>query len=444
MHARLAVLSSIAVLLSLLTTLLPTGSALANDGWYAQTSPVTTTLNGVDFVDADHGWICGDDGVILRTSDGGEHWGVQFSGTTANLKSISFADLQVGFAVGAGKIQLKTTNGGTSWQTIHGEEQDLPWEAVQALDAEHVWCVGTTIGSPYTSGAIEWSTNGGTTWAGYGVPCVDVPPHYYCGTAMQAVSVVNPQVAFFSGYRMRYDYSTDGIVYKTTDGGATFQQLVGHGTGCPGIQFLNPFVGYVTDGQMNKSTDGGVTWEYHDLGYVAWHLSFVDTERGWVVGWGGNVVRTTDGGDTWDTQATGTSEDLNDVDFATAWAGTVVGNHGLILHTITGGEAGTGVSDLDRGGGGRLLPPAPNPFSDQAWITYELPAAAEVSLEIYDASGRLLNSLDGGTRTVGRHSVSWNGTDASGRAVDPRDLFHSPERPAGNRRQATGHDRPVT
>ena len=56
------------------------------------------------------------------------------------------------------------------------------------------------------------------------------------------------------------------------------------------------------------------------------------------VGWVGTILRTDDGGATWVTQASGTTENLWGVSFTDANTGTAVGGDGTILRTTTGGD----------------------------------------------------------------------------------------------------------
>lgn len=60
----------------------------------------------------------------------------------------------------------------------------------------------------------------------------------------------------------------------------------------------------------------------------------------------------------------------------------------------------------------------PNPANEQVNIEYELTREARVTLGIYDLSGRLLASLSEGNVPSGKHIVSWNGTDGSGRSIE--------------------------
>jgi hypothetical protein len=59
----------------------------------------------------------------------------------------------------------------------------------------------------------------------------------------------------------------------------------------------------------------------------------------------------------------------------------------------------------------------PNPFNPQTTISYELGASAPVELAVYDIRGRKVRSLVRGEVQAGYQSVTWNGTDDSGRTV---------------------------
>lgn len=47
--------------------------------WWAET-PTDSLLTSVYFVDAQHGWATGHDGIIIHSNDGGLHWTVQLNG----------------------------------------------------------------------------------------------------------------------------------------------------------------------------------------------------------------------------------------------------------------------------------------------------------------------------------------------------------------------------
>jgi hypothetical protein len=64
-----------------------------------------------------------------------------------------------------------------------------------------------------------------------------------------------------------------------------------------------------------------------------------------------------------------------------------------------------------------LLGNYPNPFQANTCISYNLKADGPASLEIYNLKGQKVKTLAGGTTKSGRHSLTWNGTDDSGKAI---------------------------
>ncbi len=76
---------------------------------------------------------------------------------------------------------------------------------------------------------------------------------------------------------------------------------------------------------------------------------------------------------------------------------------------IAGGE--TGVLSFE------LSAPAPNPFAGSTTLAFTVPGAGNVSLDIYDLSGRLVTNVSSGERLAGTHSVQWSGTDSEGSPV---------------------------
>jgi hypothetical protein len=53
----------------------------------------------------------------------------------------------------------------------------------------------------------------------------------------------------------------------------------------------------------------------------------------------------------------------------------------------------------------RLLPSYPNPFNGATTITYEVSRTTVLSLAVYDISGRVISSIDGGEKTPGVYRV---------------------------------------
>lgn len=59
----------------------------------------------------------------------------------------------------------------------------------------------------------------------------------------------------------------------------------------------------------------------------------------------------------------------------------------------------------------------PNPFNPRTTIALELPRATDVAVVIHDARGRRLLELHTGPLAAGRHELTWDGRDTTGRAA---------------------------
>jgi len=64
-----------------------------------------------------------------------------------------------------------------------------------------------------------------------------------------------------------------------------------------------------------------------------------------------------------------------------------------------------------------LEPNFPNPFNPSTEISFQLPRASRVTIEVYDLLGRRVLTLIDKLQPAGRHTVRWNGTNESGALV---------------------------
>ncbi len=67
----------------------------------------------------------------------------------------------------------------------------------------------------------------------------------------------------------------------------------------------------------------------------------------------------------------------------------------------------------------------PNPFNPSTTITFSLPHNSDVSLKIYDLTGRVVKEVVNSKYPVGIHSVVWNGTDIHGNHVASGIYYYS-------------------
>jgi hypothetical protein len=67
----------------------------------------------------------------------------------------------------------------------------------------------------------------------------------------------------------------------------------------------------------------------------------------------------------------------------------------------------TGINSLTYTDGFSLLQNVPNPFSKTTSIQYVIPSAQNVTITLYDESGRMIRELVNGAQAAGNHSVSF-------------------------------------
>ncbi len=198
------------------------GRELKEQGYF-----VPDDLYAAAAVGSDHLWAAGYFGAIYRTTDGGQSWAKLPSGTQKSIYDISFADEKHGWAVGRRGFVIHTTDGGDSW-----ERQDIPRRpsrhifGIHAIDAKHAWAVGDWGGRYYTADA-------GETWEDRSfLVYEDHPTFKYLSEAELAAFERGEKVyddlymndIFFLDSERGWIVGEYGIIYRTADGGQTWEK----------------------------------------------------------------------------------------------------------------------------------------------------------------------------------------------------------------------------
>ncbi len=94
-------------------------------------------------------------------------------------------------------------------------------------------------------------------------------------------------------------------------------------------------------------------------------------------------------------------------------------------YALLGPEGVTGEDTPDAPRRDFLAQNYPNPFNPVTSIRFGLKRPAHVRIAIYDTAGRLVRTLLDERRSIGPHTVEWNGTDAFGREAASGVYFYS-------------------
>jgi photosystem II stability/assembly factor-like uncharacterized protein len=131
------------------------------ENWDALYIGENELIRRIDFVSENDGWAVGHRGAIFHTSDAGNSWEVQYRATDTYLRDVAFVDKNHGWAVGHNATILHTSNGGQSWQKqeMRGfKGRDLPrLHGVYAKDRSTAIVVGEF-------GTVIHTENGGELW----------------------------------------------------------------------------------------------------------------------------------------------------------------------------------------------------------------------------------------------------------------------------------------
>jgi photosystem II stability/assembly factor-like uncharacterized protein len=140
-----------------------------------------------------------------------------------------------------------------------------------------------------------------------------------------------------------------GRVFRSVDGGATWAQFILGSNTLRTVQSLGTTVWVAGDsGKAYRSTTFGETWQHFTLASPNTRftdLQFLDNQIGFLVGSNGTILKTTDGGATWDSKTPASVENFNAVSFRDSQVGFIVGKNGKVQRTTDGGETWTELSN---------------------------------------------------------------------------------------------------
>jgi hypothetical protein len=77
-----------------------------------QSSNSQEYLSKLYFIDQNNGWICGSNGTLLNTQDGGDTWVSLPPITTSTIRDVFFTNEELGWVCGHVGLILHTDNGG--------------------------------------------------------------------------------------------------------------------------------------------------------------------------------------------------------------------------------------------------------------------------------------------------------------------------------------------
>jgi len=290
----------------------------------------------------------------------------------------------------------------------HGSVEQVPladdrvtprdrWLDVVTFDGRDVLVVGDR-------GKVLRSEDGGERWARIEVPT---------DRALTRIAFASPERGWIVGQ--------DGVILATADGGRTWKpQQSGTPSHLFAVAALDGEVVYACGDRSTwlETRDGGATWHgravpLSDVGLdpeialaveepIYYDLDFIDEANGWMVGDYGNIRRTRDGGQTWESQhgsllgqrMANARRPLRDALDLPALFRVAVRDGG---HGIAVGVGGTVLTTTDGGASWTIEPPKVEPPLETPLL--EIAFAGDATF-VFGGSGTAFAAGKGGWRAV--------------------------------------------
>jgi photosystem II stability/assembly factor-like uncharacterized protein len=325
----------------------------AGQNWTAQNSGYTSMrFMDIYIFTNDTVFISGNEGKIIRTYNGGNNWITLPTGVTEQLWSLEFTDWNTGYSAGSAGRIIKTTNRGDNWFDLNS-------------------VIGTQL---------------------YDLEFLNANTGYVCGA---------------------------NVLYKTTNAGVNWVNM--NFPYIPPVDFLRKIV--FTDqntcyviadiGRVRKSANAGVNWTMLNTGTTEalMDVDFTNANTGYVCGYNGVIIKTTNAGVNWSSQVSGLSEILFGIDFTSNDIGYICSWSGKILKTTNGGMVYVSQISNEVPESFKLYQNYPNPFNPATIINYELRITSYVSLDVFDVSGKIVETIVKQNQNPGKYEVVFSGAD---------------------------------
>jgi hypothetical protein len=269
------------------------------------------------------------------------------------------------------------------------------------------------------TGGVFRTTNGGASWEQQVALGGNNPSHIYM-------------------YNARIGFIDAGSLRKTTDGGANWTPIIGAGNFLD-MYFVDSLTGWKCNLDMKKTTDGGLNWVTQTLpngGNIILSqivkFSNINTDTLWGVGstafygagqFRGMINRTINGGNNWLFQIPDTT--IHIVQYShNKFINKLIGwaySNGPGVHTTTGGDpifyTSTKQISSKTPGEFKLYQNYPNPFNPVTKIKASLSPSKRgkqnVKLIVYDITGKEIAVLADAEYKTGSYELTFDGSNYS-------------------------------
>jgi photosystem II stability/assembly factor-like uncharacterized protein len=273
--------------------------------WSMVSAPEQSKLDDLRLFSDERGFLISGTNRIFLTEDGSLSWSQKYHiASYAGPGCLSFGNENTGYigvpvSGAAGTTVYKTADGGNNWSDLSPVFNDFNINRLLFLTPSTGWAVGSSAGNE----AAYRTTDGGATWIQKLNP---------------AKANTNLNSVYFTTASSGILVGDSGSLYRTSDGGDSWLEvplpptLTGL-TNLYSIEFTNPQTGYIAGynrtvfpvesakGVILKTVDGGASWQemFPNVTEKLKDMIFIDKKTGYCVGDNGTIIRTTNSGLLW-------------------------------------------------------------------------------------------------------------------------------------------------
>jgi photosystem II stability/assembly factor-like uncharacterized protein len=362
--------------------------------WVQTTSGTANFLTSVQSITGTINYAAGFSGTVLKSTNSGQTWSALTSPSASNINRVFFpptGSATTGWVATTGIY--KSTNSGVNWvqQVATGTFSDLAF-----VDLNTGFAVRTNI--------VIKTINGGTNFSS---------SNYTSNTLVSANKIIHitGQTLMILGVDNTNDTS---FVFKSTNMGVNWSQIFR----TPGvffeIKFLNANTGMMCgdNGIVRRTTNGGTAWTTVNTPASTdlMGIHFASSSIFYMVGSSGVILKSTNTGLNWVTQTCPVTANLRAINvFPADDNGIIVGAGGIILRTTNGGSITSVIQN------GSEIPENyslsqnyPNPFNPSTKIKFNVAGTGNVSIKVYDVMGKEIAELVNQNLTAGIYTADFD------------------------------------
>ena len=264
--------------------------------WQKSEIKLSADLHKIHFLDANHGWAVGANGLIAGTTNGRD-WERQICKVdkvlevNTALKGVYFINKNVGYAVGQNDTIVATKNGGKMWEALKGgkmaanvgDDEASMFNAVQFLDENTGWIAGVRVfpATKSQKSVIQKTTDGAVTWQIQETGTEDI---------LEDIFFLDASVGWAVG--------ENGVILHTTNGGKKWQiQKSGTTEILRSVRFVDKYTGWAVGGDFGvgvilSTNSGGKKWEIEKRKEKMVSVSVLDKKNAWLAAERGLILKT--------------------------------------------------------------------------------------------------------------------------------------------------------